>query len=332
MTLQDVVPPRGAGIAVSLIGAPSDAGAARLGAAMGPDALRVARLGHALECFGVDVRDLGNLAGPPNPQAEPRDGLRHLTECVAWNKAVFDAVSAELSQGRVPILLGGDHQLAAGSISAVVRHCRAKGRRVRVLWLDAHADCNTPSMSPTGNLHGMPVAALCGLEPAALVSALGQRVGEAHEDLLDTPLLRPSDFRHVGLRSVDEQEKHMLRALDLEAYDMRAIDELGMREVMQRALRGLEDEDVHLHVSFDVDFLDPEIAPGTGTTVRGGVNYREAQLCMEMIADTGRLASLDVVEVNPALDVRNQTAEIVVDLVQSLFGKSTLVRPGPMGR
>jgi len=303
----------------TLIGAPTDSGAARLGASMGPDALRVAQLGKALARLGIDVLDLGNLYGPPNPQG-PRaeQGLRNLAECVAWNQAVHDAVHAQLGAQRMPIVLGGDHHLAIGSISAVARHCRAAGKRLRVLWLDAHADCNTPDISPSGNVHGIPVASLYGLGPAAL-SGMGGHV----------PALAGAQLCQIGLRSVDDEEKRLIHQLGIEAYDMRTIDELGMREVMRRALQGLDGaggDDVHLHLSFDVDFLDPEIAPGTGTTVRGGPNYREAQLCMEMIADTGRLASLDIVELNPALDVRNQTAELVVDLVESLFGKSTLVR------
>jgi len=303
--------------AVTLIGAPSDAGASRIGACMGPDALRVAQLGPALEALGVDVHDVGNLAGPPNPRG-PRDqsGLRNLTECVQWNRSVHDAVSAELERGRMPIMLGGDHHLAIGSLSAVARHCQAQGKRLRVLWFDAHADCNTPDISPSGNVHGIPVASLHGFGPESLSTLGGMR-----------PALQQGALRQIGLRSVDDSEKHMIQALGIEAYDMRRIDELGMREVMQRALRDVMDPDVHLHVSFDVDFLDPEIAPGTGTRVRGGPNYREAQLCMEMIADTGKLRSLDVVELNPALDLRNQTAELVVDLMQSLFGKSTLGRP-----
>ncbi|MDO5056910.1 MAG: arginase [Lautropia sp.] len=301
---------------VALIGAPTDVGASRLGAAMGPDALRVAQLVPALRALGLDVLDTGNLAGPINPRGA-RDhaagGLRNLDECITWNQAVHDAVMAQFGAGRMPILLGGDHCLAAGSISAVARHCRQTGKRLRVLWLDAHSDCNTPDISPSGNVHGIPVASLCGLGPDALANLSGQ-----------VPAMKAADFCQVGLRSVDDHEKRMIRQLGLRAFDMRAIDELGMREVMRRALDGLDD-DVHLHVSFDVDFLDPEIAPGTGTSVRGGPTYREAQLCMEMIADTGRMGSLDVVELNPALDIRNQTAELVVDLVESLFGKSTLL-------
>ena len=305
--------------AVTLIGVPTDVGAGRLGAAMGPDALRVAQLGRALARFGVDVQDIGNLAGPPNPRG-PRDaqGLRNYAECLAWNQATHDAVYAQLQAGRMPIMLGGDHTLATGSISAVARHCRAIGQRLRVLWLDAHADCNLPEISPTGNLHGMPVASLCGQGPEPLAALSGA-----------IPAVQGPQICQIGLRSVDAVEKRIIQRLGLEVFDMRAIDEQGMRAVMQQALAGLsgpEGADVHLHLSFDVDFLDPEIAPGTGTTVRGGPNYREAQLCMEMIADTGRLASLDIVELNPALDIRNQTAELVVDLVESLFGKSTLVR------
>lgn len=301
---------------VALVGAPTDVGASRLGAAMGPDALRVAQLPAALRALGVDVVDTGNLAGPVNPRGgrDPKAaGLRNLPEAVFWTQAVHDAVLAQLQDGRMPIMLGGDHHLAAGSLSAVARHCRASGRKLRVLWLDAHSDCNTPDISPSGNIHGIPVANLLGLGPQPLIGLSGQ-----------TPALSAEHFCQVGLRSVDEHEKRMIRQLGLRAFDMRAIDELGMREVMHRALADV-DADTHLHVSFDVDFLDPEIAPGTGTAVRGGPTYREAQLCMEMIADTGRLASLDIVELNPALDIRNQTAELVVDLVESLFGKSTLI-------
>ena len=303
----------------TLIGLPTDVGASRLGAAMGPDALRVAQLAQALEHLGVQVQDLGNLPGPPNPRGD-RDsqGMRNLAECLAWNQTAHDAVFQVLQQQRLPIMLGGDHTLATGSISAVARHCHATGKRLRVLWLDAHSDCNTPDNSPSGNLHGMPVASLCGLGPQSLAELSGA-----------VPALPASAFCQIGLRSVDPSEKHMIRELGLEVYDMRAIDELGMREVMRRALTGVtgpQGEDVHLHLSFDVDFLDPDIAPGTGTPVRGGPTYREAQLCMEMIADTGRLASLDIVELNPALDLRNQTAELVVDLVQSLFGQSVLIR------
>lgn len=299
---------------ISLIGAPTDIGAGCRGASMGPEALRVAGLGPALSARGLDVVDRGNLAGPSNPWQTPVDGYRHLAEVVAWNQAVHEAVHAELTLGRLPLLLGGDHCLAVGSISAVARHCRDTQKKLRILWLDAHADFNTNTLTPSGNLHGMPVACLCGNGPPALTELGGP-----------SPAISPKWVRQVGIRSVDDGEKRLVHGAGLEVFDMRYIDEMGMRNAMELAL-ALVDERTHLHVSFDVDFLDPDIAPGVGTTVRGGPTYREAQLCMEMIADTGRLASLDVVELNPALDVRNRTAEVAVDLIESLFGKSTLMR------
>ncbi|HOV57898.1 MAG TPA: arginase [Rhodanobacteraceae bacterium] len=299
---------------VSLIGAPTDIGAGHRGASMGPEALRVAGIAARLAARGLDVRDGGNLTGPVNPWQPPQDGYRHLPEVVAWNRAVLDAVYAELASGRLPILLGGDHCLAMGSITAVSRWCREQNKKLRVLWLDAHADFNTSTITPSGNVHGMPVACLCGLGPRELTHLGGS-----------APALRPEEIRQIGIRSVDPGEKKLVHDTGLDVYDMRYIDEIGMKRVMDEALEGL-DANTHLHVSFDVDFLDPTIAPGVGTTVRGGPNYREAQLCMEMIADTRRLASLDIVELNPAFDKRNQTAKLAVDLVESLFGKSTLMR------
>jgi len=281
---------------------------------MGPEALRVAGLVEALSARGVDVEDLGDLSGPRNPLSPPVDGYRHLDEVVAWNQAVYQRSRDVLAQGRMPILLGGDHCLAIGSIAAVAAHCRKTGKTLRVLWLDAHADFNTREITPSGNIHGMPVACLCGLGPDAL-TRLG---GEA-------PAITPEQVRQIGIRSVDPGEKRLVKEYGLDIYDMRYIDEVGMRQTMEEVLEGV-DEATHLHVSFDVDMLDPAIAPGTGTRVPGGVNYREAQLIMEMVADTGRLGSLDVVEVNPALDRRNMTAKLAVDLVESLFGKSTLMR------
>lgn len=302
---------------ISLIGAPTDIGAGARGASMGPEALRVAGLQAALESRGLQVLDRGNLNGPANPWLPPVNGYRHLNEVVLWNQAVFDAVRGALQQGHLPVLLGGDHCLGLGSISAVARHCVDTGRKLRVLWLDAHADFNTSALTPSGNVHGMPVACLCGFGPAALTE-LARMPGGG-------PALRPDQIRQIGIRSVDAGEKRFVHEQGLEVFDMRFIDEVGMRQTMLQALDGL-DADTHLHVSFDVDFLDPDIAPGVGTTVPGGPTYREAQLCMEMIADSGCLASLDIVELNPALDVRNKTALLAVDLVESLFGKSTLMR------
>ena len=299
---------------VSLIGVPTDIGAGHRGASMGPEALRIAGIGDALAARGVEVRDCGNLAGPANPWQPPDAGYRHLDQVVEWNRALMLASLRELRDGRMPVMLGGDHCLAMGSITAVARHCRDTGRKLRVLWLDAHSDFNTSAVTPSGNVHGMPVACLCGLGPQALTHLGG-----------DAPAMRPDQIRQIGIRSVDPEEKRLVKHHGLDIYDMRYIDEIGMKRVMEQALDGV-DADTHLHVSFDVDFLDPGIAPGVGTTVPGGPNYREAQLVMEMIADCGRMGSLDIVELNPALDHCNRTAQLAVDLVESLFGKSTLMR------
>ncbi len=299
---------------VSFIGVPTDIGAGTIGARMGPEALRVAGISQAITQFGIDVRDCGNLSGPANPWQGAVNGFRHLPEVIEWNRALHDAMYAELKAGRMPIMLGGDHCLAMGSISAVARYCRELGKKLRVLWFDAHADFNTAELTPSGNIHGMPVACLCGHGHPDLVGIGGH-----------VPALQPKDVRQIGIRSVDEGEKRLVHDVGIEVFDMRYIDEMGMRYTMEQALSHMDDN-THLHVSLDVDFLDPAIAPGVGTTVRGGPSYREAQLCMEMIADTGNLASLDIVELNPALDVRNQTAELAVDLIESLFGKSTLMR------
>jgi arginase len=300
---------------VSLIGAPTDVGASVRGAGMGPDALRVAGLYEALCARDLHVIDHGNLAGPPTPWTPPQGGVRHLEEVVAWNRSVFDRVAAVLAAGQTPLLMGGDHCIAIGSLSAVARHCRYARKRLRVIWLDAHTDVNTESISPSGNVHGMPVSCLLGHGPRQLVGWSGQPAA-----------LAPQDIAFIGIRSVDNDEKLAIRQLGLQVFDMRHIDEHGMRNTMLEVLHDI-DEDTHLHVSFDLDCLDPTDAPGVGTGVRGGPTYREMQLCMEMIADTGRLASLDVVEINPALDVRNRTAELAVEFISSLFGASTLARP-----
>ncbi len=299
---------------VSLIGAPTDIGAGHRGASMGPEALRVAGIAEALTQRGIEVVDRGNLTGPMNPWVGPTNGYRHLAEVKEWNRLVMHAVASELAQDRLPVLLGGDHCLAIGSITAVAKHCRERGKRLLVLWLDAHADYNTSQVTPSGNIHGMPVACLCGLGPRELTELGGS-----------APAITPDCIRQIGIRSVDTGEKKLVRDAGLDIYDMRYIDEIGMKRVMEEALADIDDN-THVHVSFDVDFLDPGIAPGVGTTIPGGPNYREAQLCMEMIADRGGMGSLDIMELNPAFDDHNRTAVLSVDLVESLFGKSTLMR------
>ncbi|HEX2519397.1 MAG TPA: arginase, partial [Castellaniella sp.] len=232
---------------IALVGVPTDIGAGARGASMGPEALRVAGLVHALEARGRQVLDTGNLSGPANPWLPPEQGYRHLPQVIAWNQAVHAAVSAQLHAGRLPMMLGGDHCLGVGSVGAVARHCRSLGRPLRVFWLDAHADFNTAEISPSGNIHGMPVACLCGLGPEPLTSLSGA-----------TPAISPDAVRQIGIRSVDPKEKRLVHDMGIEIYDMRYIDEHGMRRVMEEALDGM-DADTHLHVSFDVDFLDPSI-------------------------------------------------------------------------
>jgi len=300
---------------IALIGAPTDVGAGTRGASMGPEALRVAGIVAALTRLGYAVRDHGNVSGPANPERPRENGYRHLSEVVAWCTLVHDACSAALGNGELPLLMGGDHSLSVGSIAAVARHCAQSGRLLQVLWLDAHADFNVPESSPTGNLHGMPVAVLTGRGPEELLS-----LGHAR------PIIGGNRIVQIGVRSVDEHEKGLVAATRIEVYDMRRIDELRMRRVMEQALERAVTEQAHLHVSLDVDFLDPVIAPGVPTTVPGGPTYREAQLCMEMIYDTGLLASLDVTELNPACDVGNRTAALAVELIESLFGEQILSR------
>ena len=298
-----------------MIGAPTDVGAGARGAAMAPEALRVAGLEKSLRKLRFDVMDRGNLAGPTNPDLA-RDGpYRHLAEVTTWCALVKKAVNDALRDGDIPILMGGDHSLAIGSIAAVAEHCAANARPLTVLWLDAHSDFNVPESSPTGNIHGMPVAIIAGHGPDELTS-LGHH----------KPMVDPHRIIQVGIRSVDEIEKRLVVDSGLVVYDMRQIDERRMRTVVAQALELAARDDSHLHLSFDVDFLDPGIAPGVPTTVPGGPTYREAQLCMEMIHDSGLLASLDIMELNPAFDDRNRTALLVVDLVESLFGEQILAR------
>jgi arginase len=319
---------------VHLIGAPTDVGAGTVGARMGPDALRVAGLREAIEALGLSVHDAGNLAGPTfftNPArladpptsagSTPPLGYRNLAEVQAWCVAVHDAVQRALAAGDLPLVMGGDHSLAIGSVSAVARHARETGHTLRVLWLDAHADFNTPELTPSGNLHGMPVAVLCGHGPPALTRLARARPAGSIEG---PAAIDAAALRLVGIRSVDPGERRFVHDQGLQVFDMRHIDEHGMRAAMVRALAGV-DAGTHLHVSLDLDFLDPDTAPGVGTPVRGGPTWREAQLAMEMIADTGRLASLDVMELDPSRDVRNGTARVAVELVESLLGRRTLM-------
>ncbi|WP_339860908.1 arginase [Paremcibacter congregatus] len=295
---------------ISLIGVPSDIGASDRGACMGPEALRVAGLAEELMDLGFEVKDTGNLYGPKNPENPPENGYRHLKENVIWSKNIQEAVFSEIHDGNLPITLGGDHAMSIGSIAAIARHCADQKKKLCVIWIDAHADFNTCDTSPSGNIHGMPVAVAAGYGPKELL-AIGHKV----------PMVDAPDIYQVGIRSVDKHEKELVVEAGVVVYDMRCIDEIGMRETMHQILKEVEEKDACLHVSFDVDSLDPTIAPGVATTIPGGLTYREAQLCMEMIHDSGRMISLDIMEINPALDKQNGTAKLAVDLTTSLFGR-----------
>jgi len=298
---------------IAIIGAPIEIGTSEPGSLMGPASLRTAGLVRTLADLGHDVDDTGDVAPDTSGAA------RGLPAVARWTRALSDRVSAALGSGALPVVLGGDHSLSLGSIDAVLHHCRDTEKPVFVLWLDAHADFNTPDTSPSGNVHGMPLAALCG-EPG-------------FSDLFpdeNRPRLDPARVHLFGLRSIDAGERALVVKARVGVTDMRAIDEFGVVAPLRRILERVAAEDGHLHVSFDIDFLDPGIAPAVGTKVPGGATFREAHLIMEMLNDSGLVGSLDVVELNPFLDERGRSARVLVELVASLFGRRILDRPTPV--
>jgi len=301
---------------LDLIGVPMDVGAGCRGMGFAPEALRIAGLARMLEDLGCRVTDFGDLSGPRRPETAIGDGLRHLEEVAAWCRAVRDKVEQVLVSGHLPIVLGGDHSLSIGSIAGVARHCARSHTPLSVLWIDAHADFNTPHSSPSGNIHGMPVAALCGmLDVPELTLGPGPGATVASEDVY-----------LLGVRALDREEKAAAVASGLNVHDMRQIDEQGMAPVLRGILERIAARNGHLHVSFDLDFLDPAVAPGVGTPVPGGATWREAHLCMEMIHESGLMGSLDLVELNPYLDIRATSVELMVNLASSLFGKHIIQR------
>lgn len=293
---------------VEILGVPIEAGAGHPGALMGPAALRTAGLVRALRDLGHEVRDLGDLV-PESWTAGSGDAGR-LAEITAWSRALADRSYGMMRAGGVPVFLGGDHSLSMGSVTGVARHCRDTGKPLFVLWLDAHGDFNTPSTSPSGNMHGMPVALLCGEDGFDGVFPPEQRA-----------TVDPAHVHLFGIRSLDPGERRLLRARGVDVVDMRLIDEHGVGVHMRRIIERVKEANGHLHVSLDVDFLDPSIAPAVGTAVLGGATYREAHLIMEMLHDADVVGSLDVVELNPFLDERGKSALLLVDLVASLFGR-----------
>jgi arginase len=301
---------------LTLLGVPMDLGAGRRGVDMGPSALRLARLGDTLRGLGHDVRDLGNVAVPVAESVVGADAAAHYVAAIASVCRGIAEVLAGLPPASVPVVLGGDHAMSIGSVAGVGRRA---GGAVGVLWIDAHADLNTPATSPSGNIHGMPLAHLLGHGDPHLLAAIQSDGGASGPP----SIVRPDDVVLVGLRSVDPGERAFIRHHGLRAFTMSDIDRAGIAAVTQAALTALDHVD-RLHVSFDADVLDPAIAPGVGTPVPGGLAYREAHLLMELLHASGRVGSVELVEVNPILDHRNQTARVVVELTASLFGRTIL--------
>ena len=309
---------------LAILGVPIDIGASQPGAIMGPAALRRAGLVQNLRELGHEVADHGDVAPPPPLELDlafSSDKARNLRHIAAWSRLLSERTYAIVRSGAHPIVLGGDHSLSIGTVNGVARHAREVGRELFVLWLDAHADFNTPATTPSGNVHGMSAALLAG-EPG-MEAIFGERAGAA---------IRPGNLRLFGIRSIDRDERALLRARGVEVIDMRLIDEFGVGVLLRRVLEAVAAADGLLHVSFDIDFLDPSVAPGVGTTVPGGATLREAHLVMELLHDSGRVASLDVVELNPFLDVRGQSALLLVDLIDSLFGQQIIEHETAAGR
>lgn len=300
---------------IRIIGVPLDMGASRRGVDMGPSAMRVAGLEARLEALGHHVDDGGNIRVEiPETQASGSDNARFLKPIADICARTADEVVKTLEEGMTPLVLGGDHSLAAGSISGVSEFYRRHGEKIGIVWIDAHSDINTPETSPSGNVHGMPLAALLGLGPDLLSNLYGY-----------SPKVAPENTVLIGVRDIDSAERENIRRAGIaDVYTMRDIDERGMRAVMEEALRAAGRGTAGYHVSLDMDWIDPEDAPGVGTPVRGGATYREAHLAMEIIADHGRLLSFEMVEVNPVIDEHNRTAALAVELACSAFGKKIL--------
>ena len=299
---------------IRIIGVPMDLGQSRRGVDMGPSALRVAGLQSRLKQLGHQVEDVGNIEvkqAEEMPYGEKR--AKYLKEISETCLDLARLVEKTLGEGMTPVVLGGDHSIAVGSLSGVANHYRQQQKRIGYLWLDAHGDMNTPESSPSGNVHGMPLAAILGYGAPELVDLLGFK-----------PKVEPRNVSIVGARDLDSKERRIIKESGVHVFTMRDIDERGMREVMAEALRFATDDTDGIAVDLDMDFVDPEDAPGVGTPVRGGVTYREAHLAMEMIADSEAMVSLEIVEINPVIDEHNKTATLGVELILSGLGKKIL--------
>ncbi len=299
---------------IHIIGVPLDLGGNRRGTDMGPSAFRIAGIGEHLTRLGRTVLDKGDIPTPIPETKGPGDAhKRYVKDIVRVCQKLFQSALGSLEEGALPIALGGDHSLGAGSVAAASVYQRKRGKKLGLIWVDAHGDMNTPQTSGSGNVHGMPLAALLGAEPLELA-----RIGG------DEPAVLPDHTVLVGIRNLDEIEKMHVRASKVHVFTMKDIDRLGIAQVMERALAIAGRDTGGVHVSFDLDVCDPSIAPGVGTAVKGGLDYREAHVVMEIVAESGRLMSLDLVEVNPTLDLRNTTAELGTELALSAMGKQIL--------
>jgi arginase len=300
---------------IRVLGVPLDLGASRRGVDMGPSAMRVAGLETRLEALGHEVIDGGNIRVEiAETQVSGSANAHYLREIAETCTRTAEAVLVTLEEGMTPLLLGGDHSLAAGSVSGVAEFYRRRGEKIGLVWIDAHSDINTPETSPSGNVHGMPLAALLGLGPEPLANIYGY-----------APKIAAENAVLVGVRDIDGAERENIRSAGItHVYTMRDIDERGMRAVMEEALRAAGSGTAGYYVSIDMDWIDPEDAPGVGTPVRGGATYREAHLAMEILADDGRLLGFEIVEVNPVIDEHNRTADLAVELACSAFGKKIL--------
>jgi len=299
---------------IAIIGAPLDLGAGRRGVDMGPSAIRVANLNTRLAALGYEVEDFGNVPvrqAEATPEGNPH--AKYLPQIAATCQSIATQVEGCLDHESMPLVMGGDHSVAVGTASGVARHFRKRGQKIGLIWLDAHADMNTPETSPSGNVHGMPLACIVGFGPAELSEIGGFK-----------PKVAPANVAIVGLRDVDSFEKPHVRESGVRAFTMREIDERGLRAVMEDAIRLATAGTAGFHLSLDMDFVDPRDAPGVGTPVRGGATYREAHLAMEMICDSGGMLSMEAVEVNPVIDEVNRTADLAVELIQSALGKRIL--------
>jgi arginase len=299
---------------IAILGAPLDLGAGRRGVDMGPSALRLAGIGPRVAALGYSVEDLGNVF-VDQPESTPSGPSRakYLSQITTACSALADMIDRTVREDRFPLVLGGDHSVAVGTIAGVSNAYRQQQERIGVIWIDAHADMNTPDTSPSGNVHGMPLACCIGKGPEELVNILGY-----------SPKVDPANVVLVGIRDIDAIERQCVRESGVTPFTMRDVDERGLREVMEKALSIAGAGTAGIHLSLDMDVVDPDEAPGVGTPVRGGITYREAHLAMEIICDSRRLISMEIVEVNPVLDEANRTADLGVELVLSALGKRIL--------